>query len=862
MALHLTKSFAQIAAKGFCTPQEKSEETANSGKLESGTGLGDGEGAEDISKDIQDDEDLTELAQEPNKEKNEEMEDEKDAVDMADDELEGDLGSVGGDEDEEEGSKKGDEDEDDEDDIDEETGDVDDLDPTAVDEKMWDGENEDEAEKDQEGDKGEGQKQDDEQMAADDDKKQKNEGEPEPEESKNNDEEPDPEDENDALALPDEMDLDFDDPDAMSSDSDDLDLASDTEEPVQEEAQPDDQVDDGEDEGKDVQEEQGDAPEQDDNEEKEDEEEVEGAGDEIQEDPVEMEEEKQEEDQAEDEADNQAPKPDEAATADKDNVAPSDVKSSGLDDEGDAMDLDEEFQDKAAQDDGEKGQAKADENAAAGTQGSVSKDKEPPQNQEENNEDDEATESAASNPFRKLGDALEKWHRQQDDIKDAGPDDEEEKQTNQPDADQGRKEFQHLQHDDSAADAQAMGTAKEEEVQPLDESMAIDEEKQEPQSRVMEEDDDEPANDEKPDQIEQDEQAGPQDNKTTDQEDTRSGVKTRQGNFNREQTPVEEEEQELPENEDEIMEETSTQLSTTHISDGQRDLRDFGECMQQWVDFQSKTHALSLSLTSQLRLILTPSQSTKLSGSFRTGKRLNIKRIIPYIASSYKRDKIWMRRSVPTKRTYQILLCVDDSKSMGETASGTLAMESLVMVSRSLTMLEAGQVGVVGFGGEVFTAHELTDPFAADAGAKVLQNFTFSQDRTDIALLIRQTIDKFRAARQSGGNSDLWQLSLILSDGLTPSSAHDSIRRLLREAIEERIMIVFIIMDDTGKKKGDSVLELKEAKFVKEGGESRVVIERYLDTFPFQYYLIVHHLEELPSALAGLLRTWFSEVTA
>jgi midasin len=263
-------------------------------------------------------------------------------------------------------------------------------------------------------------------------------------------------------------------------------------------------------------------------------------------------------------------------------------------------------------------------------------------------------------------------------------------------------------------------------------------------------------------------------------------------------------------------------------------------------------------------LILTPSQSTKLSGSFRTGKRLNIKRIIPYIASSYKRDKIWMRRAIPTKRTYQILLCVDDSKSMGESSSGSLAMESLVMVSRSLTMLEAGQVGIVGFGGDVFTAHELTDPFASDAGAKVLQKFHFSQDRTDIALLIRQTIDKFRTARQqSGGNSDLWQLALILSDGLTPSSAHDSIRRLLREAMEERIMIVFIIMDDTGTKKGDSVLELKEAKFVKgDDGESKVVIERYLDTFPFQYYLIVHNLEELPTALAGLLRTWFAEVTA
>jgi midasin len=225
-----------------------------------------------------------------------------------------------------------------------------------------------------------------------------------------------------------------------------------------------------------------------------------------------------------------------------------------------------------------------------------------------------------------------------------------------------------------------------------------------------------------------------------------------------------------------------------------------------------------------------------------------------------------MRRAIPTKRAYQILLCVDDSRSMGETTSGNLALESLVMVSRALAMLEAGQVGVMGFGADVFTAHELTEPFAShDAGAKVLQRFSFEQDRTDIGLLIRKTIDQFRLARLQGsggrGSEDLWQLALILSDGLTPSSAHERIRRLLREAMEERIMVVFIIMDDSGKKQGDSVLELKEARFVKdESGSSSVVIERYLDTFPFQYYLIVHNLEDLPGALAGLLRTWFAEV--
>jgi midasin len=483
-------------------------------------------------------------------------------------------------------------------------------------------------------------------------------------------------------------------------------------------------------------------------------------------------------------------------------------------------------------------------------------------------QEDDAEESARSDPFRKLGDALEKWHRQNADIMDAKQEDaQNQKADDKVDAEQGRQEYQHLQNDDTAPDTQAMGTADEDEAQPLDESMAIDDENEQGDatSHRMEEDAEDDTK-ESADKMDLGESGEARETDHKEPDDGRTGVQTRQGNFNREETPSEPDMQaaEEIEGEDGPIEETLEQLSTTHLSDEPRGLRDYEECLHQWSEFQTKSHALSLNLTSQLRLILTPSQSTKLSGSFRTGKRLNIKRIIPYIASSYKRDKIWMRRAIPTKRTYQILLCVDDSKSMGESSSGSLAMESLVMVSRSLTMLEAGQVGIVGFGGDVFTAHELTDPFASDAGAKVLQKFHFSQDRTDIALLIRQTIDKFRTARQqSGGNSDLWQLALILSDGLTPSSAHDSIRRLLREAMEERIMIVFIIMDDTGTKKGDSVLELKEAKFVKgDDGESKVVIERYLDTFPFQYYLIVHNLEELPTALAGLLRTWFAEVTA
>ncbi|KAH8176229.1 AAA domain (dynein-related subfamily) domain-containing protein [Sarocladium implicatum] len=885
MGFKLTTLFLQITSQGFCTPQEKSDESSgDSGKVESGTGLGDGEGAEDISKDIQDDEDLSELAQEANKEEGDEVEDEKDAVDMADEELEGEMGSVAGEE-EEDDKKDGDEEEDGEDDMDEEAGDVDDLDPTAVDEKMWDGKDEEEAEKDQQGDKPKGQQKDDEQMATEDNQRKDDPEKQEPEPADAEDAQPEAEEvdeekeevqdssemnrqeqtaeENDALALPEEMDLDLDE-EASETEDDDMNQLSDVEEDKLDDQKLEPDAEDEEGNGDEAQPNQ----EEDDQVSEKGEDEEEAAGKDDGQPTDEVKEEEEEEPEVDEQKENeqeQAPESADQGATDMENAAPSDVRGSGEDQNEESMDMDQEFQSNAAkQEEGKAGDGAADQAATAGKEGEMSRSNEPIERGEP-----EAEESQAStnDPFKKLGDALERWHRQQSDIQQANADQNAETK-HEPDQaeEQSRQEFQHLQNDDDAADTQAMGTAKEDEVQPIDESMGIDDETQDPTSRLL---DDATAEE----QTQDDAEPGVQDDKMVDEDDVpvqkdaddgRSGVQTRQGNYQRDTTPTQEESQAIEQEEDETIEDASTQLSTTHISDDSRALRDYDEASQQWSEFQNKTHALSLSLTSQLRLILTPSQTTKLSGSFRTGKRLNIKRIIPYIASSYKRDKIWMRRSIPTKRTYQILLCVDDSKSMGESSSGKLAMESLVMVSRSLSMLEAGQIGVLGFGGDVFPAHSLTEPFASDAGAKVLQNFTFSQDKTDVALLIRQTIDTFKEARQqtSGTGSDLWQLALILSDGLTPSSAHDSIRRLLREAIEERIMIVFIIMDDTEKKKGDSVLELKEARFVREGGESRVVIERYLDTFPFQYYLIVHNLEDLPGALAGLLRTWFAEVSA
>ncbi|KAL2128150.1 hypothetical protein VTI74DRAFT_9603 [Chaetomium olivicolor] len=890
LGYHLASSFVTISNQGFCTPQEKSDEkSGESGNIESGTGLGEGEGAEDISKDIKADEDLSELAQDPNNNAQGDIEENEDAVDMGDDELEGELGSVAGEEeqDKKDGDKEGEEEEEDE--MDEQAGDVDDLDPTAVDEKMWDGSGEDEAEKDQLGDQEKGKKDEDQSAAAEGQKKEQpkaeeqEEGNASPDEvgeeqegedaemEAGQEEEGMPQDElnrqdqnvqeNETLALPDDMEIEIDDGEEEDGEDDDLDGLEDAEKPDGKEPDvPEDVSENGDEGDKGEEEHQKDEniPEQ----EAEQENEIDAAGDREDEMDVDMEKDQGEDGQDEENDEKKPPLPDDGTGADQEDAAPSDVQNGGGQAE-DASMQDEEAENKAAQrEQGALGKQSSEDDKAPGNKGALSS-----QDQEQGPSDEAEDAANDVQPFKKLGDALERWYRNQREIQAAS---ESQEKTERSAEDMAKAEFQHLQDETAEADTQALGTATNEEARPMDDAMAVDTEMDESNKQIIPEDEQE---EEAQADVEMEEvEPTEQDAAMNEREDGRSGVATRKGAYESEDKDGMPKTEAQGDVDDEDIEETSTQLLATHISgQGEEDkpLRDYFEALEMWSTFQTKTQSLSQSLSSQLRLILTPTQSTKLSGSFRTGKRLNIKKIIPYIASSYKRDKIWMRRAIPSKRAYQILLCVDDSSSMSDdnhSSSGRLALESLVMVARALTVLEVGQIGVMGFGTDVFLAHALTDPSftSQDTGARVLQKFTFRQEGTDMVRLLRRTIDHFREARilqaSAPGGEDLWQLALILSDGLVQSRDHARLRPLLREAMEQRVMVVFIVMDDAREnKKGHSVLELKEARF---GPDGVPVIHRYLDSFPFPYYLIVHHLEDLPGALAALLRTWFAEVNS
>jgi midasin len=865
----LAKSFIQIATQGFCTPPEKSDaQEGQTEKLEGGTGLGDGEGAEDISKDIQDDENLDELAQEPNTGEKGDMEEEEDAVDMADGEMEGEMGDgeeKGSDDEGSDGENKGG------DDMDDEAGDVDDLDPTAVDEKMWDGGGE-EAEKDQEGDDSKGKSSKDEQVAAQESNKQtretekgessdeEEEGGAEQGEEVNQDEtekhDPHAQD-GEALDLPEDMELDGNEDEKSVTGSDDgMENISDLEQDGKE----DDVANDGqEDEGTEnaeVQEEQAVGSDMDvvdlDEEPNEEGEKTEEAGEHNQDDPE------------------QPPEPDrdegllrnrnDEANTDADNAISSEAQGSGEDQEDNAKEDENESSSKAQRDDGGQGGDSSEQKDSAADEGEKARQANGGAPQDSRNETQDTTDAQ---PFKKLGEALEKWHRQQTNIR-------EPIEQNEQDKDQGidvnldNTEFQHLQDENAEADTQALGTATEDQARALDESMALDEETADmPDQFQPDEAEEYDINDNDATDVE--EYSSPKEQEASDAYEGRAGAMIKQAKEDQDEdvdAPNRQMRQELEED----VEEVDNQLESIHLENSSAlELRSATNAREQWAHYEAVTRDLSLSLTEQLRLILAPTLATKMRGDFRTGKRLNIKRIIPYIASQYKRDKIWMRRSVPSKRSYQIMLAVDDSKSMGESGSGSLAFETLVMVSKSLSMLEVGEICVLGFGDQVKVAHDFDTPFSSDAGPKIFQNFSFEQSRTDVTRLVRESIDLFRTARAKASSSpaDLWQLQLIISDGVCDSSEHESIRRLLRQALEERIMMVFVIVDDVrNKKKGESVMDLKEAKFVKDEntGQSNVKIERYLDTFPFQYYLIVSDVKELPGVLATLLRQWFAEV--
>lgn len=142
------------------------------------------------------------------------------------------------------------------------------------------------------------------------------------------------------------------------------------------------------------------------------------------------------------------------------------------------------------------------------------------------------------------------------------------------------------------------------------------------------------------------------------------------------------------------------------------------EAVVAWNTLSAVTDAPARDLSEKLRLVLEPTQASRLKGDYRTGRRINMRKIIPYIASQFRKDKIWMRRTKPSKREYQIVLAIDDSSSMADNHSKELAFESLSLISKAMTYLEAGQLSVLSFGEKTNILHPLGEGFCEQSGSR------------------------------------------------------------------------------------------------------------------------------------------------
>jgi midasin len=118
--------------------------------------------------------------------------------------------------------------------------------------------------------------------------------------------------------------------------------------------------------------------------------------------------------------------------------------------------------------------------------------------------------------------------------------------------------------------------------------------------------------------------------------------------------------------------------------------------MEIWKKMSATTAPLAAELCEQLRLILEPTLKSKLQGDYRSGKRLNMRKVIPYIASNFRKDKIWLRRTKPNTRNYQVMITVDDSESVAHgvsTESSRLPLECALMSdARALVLCSEKQL--------------------------------------------------------------------------------------------------------------------------------------------------------------------------
>ncbi|WUR04219.1 midasin MDN1 [Vairimorpha necatrix] len=214
----------------------------------------------------------------------------------------------------------------------------------------------------------------------------------------------------------------------------------------------------------------------------------------------------------------------------------------------------------------------------------------------------------------------------------------------------------------------------------------------------------------------------------------------------------------------------------------------------------SYKESYSEKLVLMLRNILENNKQNKYKGDYKSGKKLNMKKLIPYIASDYRKDKIWMKRKKNDKKEYCVRLFIDNSKSM---YSQEMIDTLLILSSRLKNSFKALNIPV-----EIYR-------FGETKCQCEINKMTFTDRETNVDF-----IEEYEEG-----------INIILTDGIFQKTGF----------YNKNFLIILIDKND--------IMNMSKVSVT----EGNVFIQKYIELFSMKY-CIIRDLEELESTFILALK--------
>jgi hypothetical protein len=123
-----------------------------------------------------------------------------------------------------------------------------------------------------------------------------------------------------------------------------------------------------------------------------------------------------------------------------------------------------------------------------------------------------------------------------------------------------------------------------------------------------------------------------------------------------------------------------------------------------------------------------------------------MKKIIPFIASNYRQDKIWLRRTLPYNRDYYITISIDNSLSMKQNNIGYYALQSMLILIKSLQKVGIDNLSLYGITDdcvELYDYNREKNLINNDKIKKILNYFKFNfESKNSFDYSIRNFLNK------------------------------------------------------------------------------------------------------------------------